>query len=199
MKKELLKRQEVHLLESKAKKFLDKPYARILIPNEDGTYTAEMLEFTGCITEGETPQEAIKNLESAALSWIQINLEKGRPIPAPCNDYDHSGKVLLRFSKSLHQQAARMAEREGCSLNQFIVTAVAARVGISDLINRVTERLTNKIIHINANISITATANTTMKGIQLKAEPKMMSLVADQHSGATTLELSQGLLSPQST
>lgn len=159
MKRELTKRKAANLINSKVKEFLGKPYARILIPNEDGTYTAEMLEFPGCISEGRTPQQAIKNLESAAASWIQINLERERVIPEPCNDYQHSGKVLLRLPRSLHQQAARMAAREDCSLNQFIVAAVAARVGISDFVNRLTEKLSRRIVQIQAKISITHTAS----------------------------------------
>ena len=39
------------------------------------------------------------------------------------------GKLVLRMSKGLHKRAAMSAEREGVSLNQFIVTCVAEQVG----------------------------------------------------------------------
>ena len=39
--------------------YLKKPYSRVVVPDEQsGTYTAQILEFPGCITQGKTPQEA---------------------------------------------------------------------------------------------------------------------------------------------
>ena len=60
---------------------LKQPYARVLIPSSSGTYFAKILEFPGCFAEGETPDEAIRNLESVAASWIQAALAQGQEIP----------------------------------------------------------------------------------------------------------------------
>ena len=139
--------------------YLQKPYARILIPNEDGSYTSEILEFPGCISQGNTSQEAMENLEEAVKNWLQANLEAGRDIPSPCNDYHHSGRILIRCSKSLHQQAARMAAREGCSLNQWVVTSMAVRVGISDLFFRIIDKIRQPTVQFNATFSFTTTAS----------------------------------------
>ena len=111
---------------------LREPYARILTPGEDGTYTAEILEFPGCYAEGDTAQEAIVNLENAALSWIEAALEQGQDIPSPIEAHGHSGRISLRLAKSVHKQAARFAERDQISLNQFFSTAIAARVGAEE-------------------------------------------------------------------
>ncbi|TKB31861.1 MAG: toxin-antitoxin system HicB family antitoxin, partial [Mesorhizobium sp.] len=40
------------------------------------------------------------------------------------------GKLVLRMPKSLHQRTALYAERDGVSLNQFIVTCLAEQVGL---------------------------------------------------------------------
>ena len=116
-----------------AEDYLQQPYARILIPEEDGRFSAELLEFPGCYAEGDTADEAYTNLEKAAKSWIALTLDERQDIPPPSANYDYSGKVMLRLPKSLHRMAARKAERDGVSLNQCLVTAVAAWVGADDL------------------------------------------------------------------
>lgn len=40
-----------------------------------------------------------------------------------------SGRLLLRMPAKLHAELARAAEREGVSLNQFITSSLAARIG----------------------------------------------------------------------
>jgi predicted RNase H-like HicB family nuclease len=113
-----------------AGEFLKKPYTRTLIPdNETGTYTAQILEFPGCVAQGNTPAEAYGRLEAAAESWIEAALEMGQEIPEPASDAQFSGRFALRLPRGLHRQAAQMAEWEGTSLNQFITTAIAEKVG----------------------------------------------------------------------
>lgn len=124
---------------------LKKPYARILIPTEDGTYSAELLEFPGCYTQGDTPQEAMDNLDDAAEAWIDAAIEQGQDIPEPFATHGYSGKVSLRLPRSIHKKAASFAQKDGVSLNNFFTSAIAARVGAEDfceqLINRIEERL----------------------------------------------------------
>jgi hypothetical protein len=45
------------------------------------------------------------------------------------DETDYSGKLVLRMPKSLHRHAAFAANRDGVSLNQFIVSSVAEQVG----------------------------------------------------------------------
>jgi predicted RNase H-like HicB family nuclease len=117
--------------------YLREPYARILIPEEDGRFSAEVLEFPGCFSQGSTADEAMANLEEAARSWIEATLERGRPIPEPSANYEASGKVALRLPRSLHRRAVRLAEREGVSLNTFLIGAVTARVEAKELTSHV--------------------------------------------------------------
>jgi predicted RNase H-like HicB family nuclease len=112
-----------------AEEYLKKPYGRLLVPEEDGTYRAEIIEFPGCFAVGETPAEAAENLENAAASWLKSTIAKGRHVPEPMDENDYSGKLVLRLPKSLHKRAAYAANREGVSLNQFIVSSIAEHVG----------------------------------------------------------------------
>jgi predicted RNase H-like HicB family nuclease len=110
--------------------YLTLPYERVLIPDEaSGTFTALIRELPGCVSQGDTPAEAYANLEDAAESWIGAALEVGQTIPAPRAAESHGGRVLLRLPRSLHREASEAAERDGTSLNQFILTAVAYRLG----------------------------------------------------------------------
>ncbi len=120
--------------------FLKEPYARVLVPESEGGYYAEILEFPGCYASGDTPEETFRNLEDAALLWLESELEEGHEIPLPTSPEKFSGKFALRMPKSLHQQAARLAQREGTSLNQYIITAIAEKVGASDLLNRMAQQ-----------------------------------------------------------
>lgn len=126
-----------------AKDYLKEPYSRILIP-VDGTYSAKVLEFHGCFAQGDTPEEAYANLEKAAESWIEVALSQGQEIPPPLASYDFSGRIALRIPRSIHKQAAKFAEMDDTSLNQFFLTAIAARVGAEELYERLSNKLEDK-------------------------------------------------------
>jgi antitoxin HicB len=109
--------------------YLKQPYARIVVPEEDGTFRGEILEFPGCIVTGDTPSEALNSLEEVASAWLESALEHHQPIPEPIEKIKFSGRLVLRLPKSLHKKAVRLAERDGVSLNQFIVTSLAEHIG----------------------------------------------------------------------
>ena len=51
---------------------------------EDGSgWLAEAPELPGCMSDGETPQQAVENLMDAITCWIEAAEEDGRPVPAP--------------------------------------------------------------------------------------------------------------------
>jgi antitoxin HicB len=87
------------------------------------------MEFPGCIATGDTPAETFSALEDVACSWLEAALEHNQPIPEPVENTAFSGRLVLRLPKSLHKKAALYAERDGVSLNQFIIMSVAEHVG----------------------------------------------------------------------
>lgn len=125
--------------------YLKKPYARILIPDETGGYSAEILEFPGCFAEGETADEAMQALERAADSWIQAALDQGQAIPQPSISHGYSGRIALRLPKSLHRKVAQCAERDATSINQFILSAIATKVGAEDFYQDMVTALVDKM------------------------------------------------------
>jgi len=107
------------------------PYSRVVLPDaETGTFTARILEFPGCVAQGRSVEEAYGRLEDAARAWLEAALDLGQSIPSPVEEQTHRGRVLVRLPRSLHRQAVEAARRDATSLNQFIVTAVAVRVGV---------------------------------------------------------------------
>ena len=110
--------------------YLQRPYARIILPEDDGSFRGEILEFPGCLATGETAAKTLVALEEVAKSWLLSTIERGQSIPQPIeNSIGFSGRLVLRLPKSLHRKAALVAEREGVSLNQFIALSLAERVG----------------------------------------------------------------------
>lgn len=112
-----------------AEEILKRPYTRLIVPDDDGSYRAEILEFPGCIATAETEEEAVRALREVAMSWLASMDASGRAIPDPAHRNDYSGKLVLRLPKSLHRKAAVAAERDGSSLNTFIVTSIAEQMG----------------------------------------------------------------------
>ena len=50
---------------------------------EDRAFIAEVPELPGCASDGQTYQEALKNVEVVIDEWIETAKELGRPIPTP--------------------------------------------------------------------------------------------------------------------
>jgi antitoxin HicB len=80
---------------------------------------AEAPSLEGCITHGDTPEEALNNARDAVLSWLDMSISQGLPIPES-GSKEYSGSFNVRLSKSLHAQLARRAKKEGVSLNHLI-------------------------------------------------------------------------------
>ena len=106
------------------------PYSRVVVPEDDGTFRAEIQEFPGCIATGDTEVDALAALKDVALSWLESVAAMGKAIPEPMEYLQYSGKLVLRMPKTLHRKAAVAAERDGTSLNQFIVSSVAEQIGM---------------------------------------------------------------------
>ena len=76
-------------------------------------------ELPGCISCGDSVEEAMMNIEDAKRAWIASALEAEMTIPEP-NDMDgYSGQFKLRIPKSLHKQLAENSKKEGISMNQY--------------------------------------------------------------------------------
>jgi antitoxin HicB len=101
--------------------YLELAYPISLLPEAEGGYTAMHPDLPGCLTVGETAEEALENLKDAKQLWLEDAFESGHPIPLPVHAREYSGRVLLRMPPALHQALTAQAERAGNSLNQYII------------------------------------------------------------------------------
>lgn len=120
-------------LKSKVKEILSKPYSRRLLPDEEGGYVASIQEFPGCVAQGDSAEEALKNLDSAAESWIYAALSSEYSFREPISFFGYSGKIALRIPRGLHKQIAELAELEETSVNQLLVTAISSYAAQKDV------------------------------------------------------------------
>jgi len=49
--------------------------------DEDGIYIAECINLPGCISQGKTKQEAIRNIKDAIRGYLQSLKKHNEPIP----------------------------------------------------------------------------------------------------------------------
>lgn len=108
--------------------YMSLPYREIIESDPSGGYVGRIEGLPGCITQGETREEALTMLEDAKAAWLETALAENIPIPEPV-DEAFSGKFVLRIPKSLHRTLASTAKREGVSLNQLAACILAAGLG----------------------------------------------------------------------
>lgn len=95
----------------------------------DHNYVALCPEFPDLSGLGETPAQAIAELDVALGLAIETYQAEGWPLPEPQPAPQYSGKLHVRMPKSLHAKLSRQAELEGVSLNTHVVTLLAEAEG----------------------------------------------------------------------
>jgi predicted RNase H-like HicB family nuclease len=53
----------------------------LLFRDEDGGWVVECPSLPGCISQGDTREEAIANIKEAIELYVEVLQEEGRPIP----------------------------------------------------------------------------------------------------------------------
>jgi len=105
--------------------YLALAYPVTILADPDGGYVAAFPDLPGCLTQGETLAEVAAMAEDARRGWIETAYEQGQDIPLPSYPEEYSGQFRLRIPKSLHRQLAESAERDGVSLNQYVLMLLA--------------------------------------------------------------------------
>jgi len=110
--------------------YLSLPYKIELHPASEGGFVVSIPDLPGCISQGETVEEAMTMINDAKEAWIETALEDGCEVPEPApgaNEY--SGKFNLRIPKSLHRDLARKADEEKVSLNALATYLLSSCLG----------------------------------------------------------------------
>lgn len=111
-------------------KLADYPFEiRPLNQEEGGGFLISYPDFSECISDGETVEEALKNGQEALKQTIATLKAKAVAVPAPNSGGVASGKFVARVPKTIHAQLATRARVEGVSLNTLVVTFIAQGLG----------------------------------------------------------------------
>jgi predicted RNase H-like HicB family nuclease len=153
--------------------YLNLHYPVTIHPDPDGGFVAEIEELPGCMTQGETLEEAFQAIEDARHGWIQIAYEDGQDIPLPRDLEEYSGKILIRIPKSLHRDLSHAAKWEGVSLNQYIASLVAAGVRGDVVAEKVDAVLSNIQLLCQPNIAL------LFAKFAVKEEPRQFSEIRE--------------------
>ncbi|MCC7364029.1 MAG: type II toxin-antitoxin system HicB family antitoxin [Dehalococcoidia bacterium] len=112
--------------------YLNLPYHIVMVRDDTGGDPGWVIwvdELPGCISQGDSPEEATEMIRDAMEGWLSVALEYGDDIPLPREETEHSGKFMVRLPRSLHRELADGARHEGVSLNQYVSTLLAGAVG----------------------------------------------------------------------
>ena len=111
-------------------KLYDYPFEiRPLTAEEGGGFLISYSDFSDCISDGETVDEALANGRDALKSTVTALKAKGLPVPAPNGGGVASGKLVARVPKTVHAQLTSRAKAEGVSLNALVLTFIAEGLG----------------------------------------------------------------------
>lgn len=107
---------------------------RPLSLDEGGGWLITYPDLPGCMSDGETPEEAIANGRDALAAWLKAAQESGREVPRP-GDLP-SGKFIARIPRSLHARLVARARQEGVSMNALVSAFLAESLGRKDSVER---------------------------------------------------------------
>jgi antitoxin HicB len=103
---------------------------RPLSKAEGGGWLITWPDLPGCMSDGESPEEAIQNGRDAFVAWMSVRQEElKKSAPKPSAGAGKLARFVLRTPKSMHTRLVAKAEAEGTSLNALVTTFIAERLG----------------------------------------------------------------------
>lgn len=96
--------------------------------DEGGGYAITFPDLPGCMSDGDTVEEAIAQGREAFQVWMESVIEDGKPIPGP-RGVAEPAKFVRRLPRTLHSRLTSRASAEGVSLNALVQTYVAEGLG----------------------------------------------------------------------
>jgi antitoxin HicB len=99
---------------------------RPLSKEEGGGYLAEYPEIPGCMSDGETVEEAIANGREALRDCLAVFEESGRKAPKPGIE---AAQWRQRLPRTLYLKLTEQAKMEGVSINSLVTAMIAEAVG----------------------------------------------------------------------
>lgn len=114
--------------------YMSLPYTIEITPDE-GSFFVQVKELPGCMSVGTTKSDALAMIEDAMREWLTVAVQDNLDIPLPgaMQTDRYSGKFPLRLPKTLHRKLSESADRDGVSLNSYIVMLLSERNALADI------------------------------------------------------------------
>lgn len=107
-----------------------------LSEEDGGGFMITFPDLPGCMSDGETIEEAIQNGRDAFEVYVAALVDMGRPVPPPSAQpaelVKTSGKFVVRVPKTLHARLVAKARIEGVSLNTLVLSYAAEGLGYKE-------------------------------------------------------------------
>jgi antitoxin HicB len=108
--------------------------------DEDKGFIATIPEFRNLSAFGHTYEEALKEAETVLEGYVESLQGENIPLPEAYKVTEYSGQTRLRMPKDLHRALATAAERQGVSLNTYMIMLLS----MSYTLNSVSKRLARR-------------------------------------------------------
>ena len=125
-------------------------YPALFIQYNDG-FTIEFPDLPGCVTQGDSLEDAFAMVADAACGWILTSIEDGEDIPSPSNiqnikvdegfvnyvmlDIDEYAKrystKAVKKTLTIPQWLNQLAERQGVNFSQELQDALKVCLGLN--------------------------------------------------------------------
>ena len=99
---------------------------RPLSREEGGGYLVEYPEIPGCMSDGETVEEALANGREALRDCLAAFEETGRKAPQPGVE---AAQWRQRLPRTLYLKLTEQAKSEGVSINSLVTVMIAEAIG----------------------------------------------------------------------
>ena len=106
---------------------------RPMAADESTSYLATVPDLPRVMGNGETPEDAVRDVRIAITAYLRAMRAEGRPVVPPTRlDDVFRGKWVQRVPKSLHRSLVERARMEGVSLNTLVTSILSSRVASKD-------------------------------------------------------------------
>lgn len=92
-------------------------YTMVVTPlseEEGGGFMAYYPDLPGCLSDGETPEEAVENAKDAFLAWMSVQEDRGAEVPKPgaaIEEAKQREKDIFNAAKTFVEYADHAEER----------------------------------------------------------------------------------------